>query len=213
MTALQTVEMPGRIAKLPRNHAGYPVPWFVEWIDGKPDFRIMDAAKLRLAVKFRLCWICGEKMGRTVSYVVGPMCSINLISAEPPSHTECAVYSARVCPFLINPEKERRERRMPEGVTDAAGIMLARNPGVALVWTTKHDPRIFQPPGGGILFSLPPPIEVSWWAEGRAATRKEVEESVASGLPTLLSLDGDDPRAVAEVRRREDRARELYPAS
>jgi hypothetical protein len=34
------------------------------------------------------------------SFVVGPMCGINRNSAEPPSHKECAQWSARNCPFL-----------------------------------------------------------------------------------------------------------------
>ena len=28
---------PARIARLPRNQAGYPVPWFVAWFDDVPE--------------------------------------------------------------------------------------------------------------------------------------------------------------------------------
>jgi hypothetical protein len=211
MTLLQTVPMPERIAALPKNHAGYPVPWFVAWIDDKPDFRVMDIDRLRDAIHFGKCWICGETLGRNHSYVVGPMCAVNLISAEPPSHTECAEYSAKVCPFLTIPKKTRREGRMPEGGLTSAGVMISRNPGVALVWTTRQKIRPFTPPGGGVLFQLPPALEVSWWAEGREATRAEVEESVRTGLPALYEVE-DDPRAHKEIDRRLDLARELFPA-
>lgn len=32
-----------RIAKLPLNDSGYPVPFFVGYVNGKPDFRCSDA--------------------------------------------------------------------------------------------------------------------------------------------------------------------------
>ena len=209
---LMTVEMPDRIAALPTNHAGYPVPWFVAWVDGKPDFRLMDEEKIILALLDRRCWICGNDMGRVQTYVVGPMCAVNRISAEPPSHTECAVYAARVCPFILNPNKERREGRMPAETKDPAGFMLRRNPGVILLWTTRIDPMPFRAPGG-LLFTLPDPASVLWFSEGRTATRSEVLASIDSGLPALLELDGDDPRAKAEVDRRyEEVKRTLVPA-
>jgi hypothetical protein len=204
--------MPERIAALPTNHAGYPVPWFVAWVDGKPDFRLMDEEKIHRAIIDHLCWICGEALGRFQTYCVGPMCAVNRISAEPPSHTECAVYAAQVCPFILNPSKERREGRMPEDAKEAAGIMLRRNPGVILLWTTRTDPMPFRAPGG-LLFTLPDPESVRWFAEGRAATRAEILASIDSGLPALLELDGDDPRAKAEVDRRyEEVKRTLIPA-
>lgn len=72
------VDMPPRIARLPVNDAGYPVPWFVAWIDGKPDFRVIGPAKLPKAVKEGRCWICGDKItGPTVAFVIGPMCAVN----------------------------------------------------------------------------------------------------------------------------------------
>jgi len=209
---LMTVEMPERIAALPTNHAGYPVPWFVAWVDGKPDFRLMDEEKIHLAIIDRLCWICGDGLGRWQTYAVGPMCAVNRISAEPPSHTECAVYAAQVCPFLITPTKGRREGRLPGETKDAAGFMLKRNPGVVLLWTTRSDPMPFRAPGG-LLFTLPDPVSVLWFSEGRSATRAEVIASIESGLPALLELDGDDPRAKAEVDRRYDEVkRTLLPA-
>lgn len=211
MSLLTEVEMPPRIAKLPRNHAGYPVPFFTPWIDGKPDFRLMDEEKIHLAMHHRLCWICGEGLGRIVSYVAGPMCAVNRISAEPPSHTDCAEYSAKVCPFMTMPKKERREGRMPEEARDPAGVMIARNPGVSMVWTTRKDLQIVRDPNGGILFSLPDPTEVSWWSEGREATREEVEESVKSGLPILLEADPDDRHAKLEIERRLVAAITLFP--
>jgi hypothetical protein len=42
--------MPARFARLPADERGYPVPKFVEWIDGKPDFRCVDSRWLTKTV-------------------------------------------------------------------------------------------------------------------------------------------------------------------
>ena len=98
--------IPDRILRLPVER-GYPVPFFVDRVDGHYDFRVADARKLKLCVMKKLCWICGEPLGRNLTFAIGPMCAINRISAEPPSHRECAEWSARACPFLIFKEPER----------------------------------------------------------------------------------------------------------
>lgn len=47
--------MPRPIAALPRNLAGYPIPWFVATLDdGTRDFRVADAERYRDAVRLRL---------------------------------------------------------------------------------------------------------------------------------------------------------------
>jgi hypothetical protein len=35
----ELTELPLRMRGLPLDERGYPVPWFVAWIDGKPEFR------------------------------------------------------------------------------------------------------------------------------------------------------------------------------
>lgn len=53
------VPIPARIDALPKcpvRKVPVPVPWFVAWIDGKPEFRVADGAKFKLAVEQALCW-------------------------------------------------------------------------------------------------------------------------------------------------------------
>src|SRR3954454_7942113 len=131
--------MPRSVARLKRDKRGYPVPWFVAWFDGEPDFRVMDDVKLHRIARGqdRSCWVCGERLSRLSAYVIGPMCAVNRVSSEPTSHVECAEYAAQACPFLSNPRRTRQEgehRPMPDGVTEPAGKAILRNPGVALVW-------------------------------------------------------------------------------
>lgn len=191
--------MPKRIAKLPVDHRGYPVPWFVQWVDGKPDFRVIGIGKRADAYHKRLCWVCGEPLGKFMAFVIGPMCAVNRISSEPPSHRDCAEFSARACPFLTRPQVERREGNLPEGanLADTPGIALARNPGVALVWVTKRYTP-FQAPNG-TLFNVGAPEEVLWFAQGRKATSEEVFESIRSGIPLLEEYARQDgPEAMAD---------------
>ena len=174
--------MPERIARLPKK-GGWPVPWFVDKVDGEFDFRVMDGRKLVLAIKQKLCWVCGEKLGKFQSFVIGPMCGVTRTNGEPPSHRECAEYSARHCPFLTRPNMKRREDEITEAGT-MAGVGLKRNPGCCAVWTTTSY-KLFKPPGGGVLFTIGDPVEVNWFAEGRAATRAEVQASIHSGIHLL----------------------------
>ena len=62
-----TPTQPARIARLPV-HKGYPVPWFVAWIDGVPDFRVADGRKLWEAVRHSRCWVCGDKLGSKLAF-------------------------------------------------------------------------------------------------------------------------------------------------
>ena len=84
-----------RMKDLPIDSRGYPVPWFVAWVDGIPEFRASDGEKFYLAIKKDLCWVCGNKLGAFKTFVSGPMCGINRNTAEPPCHLDCAEWSAK----------------------------------------------------------------------------------------------------------------------
>lgn len=174
-------------SNLRRDDVGRPVPFFVEWVDGKPDFRIMNHANLHRAINERLCWVCGRKLTRGVgTFVAGPMCVVNHTSAEPPSHAGCAEWSAKACPFLTTPKKVRRESNLPEEVENPAGIMIARNPGVAALIESDRW-HVWRPPSGGLLWDFRI-MKVRWFAEGREATNDEVLTSVETGIGALLEL-------------------------
>jgi hypothetical protein len=204
--------LPANIARLPVDERGYPVPWFVAWIDGKPEFRVADAKKIMQAVVGNLCWVCGSPLGRYLAFVVGPMCAVNRISAEPPSHLECAEFSVRACLFLVRPHMRRRERGLPAEAAAPPGHMIRRNPGVTLIWVT----RVFKPTrvdGGGWLYQMGAPTSLLSFAEGRAATEDEVLASIESGLPLLREAAGDDPEQLREIEIATAEAYELLKVS
>ena len=212
----EDVPMIDRIKPLPRDRRGYPVPWFVQWIDGEPSFPTLDTRKMILAVRQKRCWICGQSLGRWLTFVVGPMCTLNRVSAEPPCHDDCATYAVKVCPFMINPRMGRiPDAKRPEGVTISA-MHDPRNPGVM---ATYHA-RTFQPDADGNghpIFMMGPPIGgVVWWTRGRHATRQEVEEALREGGERLragaIQYDGGTPEALAEVDRVIKRGADLLPS-
>lgn len=204
--------LPERMRSLPIDR-GYPVPWFVAWVDGKPEFRAMDVKKWLAAVKFGLCWVCGERVGSRLTFVIGPMCGINRTTSEPACHRECAVWSAKNCPFLSRPHMTRREDdafSIEQG--KCAGIPISRNPGVALLWHTRHF-KVFNDGAGKPLIQVGEPDSVEWLAEGRPATFEQVSASVESGLPIVMQLaEAEGPKAVAELNRRKAYLETLYPS-
>lgn len=185
-------DLPNRMKTLPVDKRGYPVPWFVAWENGQPDFRIIGTGRVTTAVNKQLCWICGQPCRiAPVSYVVGPMCIVNRTSAEPPSHLECATFAAINCPFLATPGRPRNERDIkPAEVIEAPGRGLLRNPGVAVVWSTMDPttPRQAESGNPGWLFNIGDPFRVDMWAEGRPATADEVLASIDTGLPALREV-------------------------
>src|SRR5260370_41025020 len=137
---MMAAEMPGRMARLPRDHTGRPVPWFVWWDGDRPDFRVIGKRKPEDAVRHKLCWVCGCPFQRQEhrAFVVGPMCAVNRLSSEPPSHIDCAVYSAVMGPFLPRPQMVRVGRGMAEFVGPLGGVMHG-TPGTRLVRVATHN--------------------------------------------------------------------------
>lgn len=172
--------MPVNIKRL-RVANSIPVPFFVAWVHGKPDFRLVDPIKLGACVSRKLCWICGIPLeGEANTFISGPMLAITRTSSEPPSHKECAVFAVKACPFLATPGKQYRVSNMPEGVHDTPGQMVKHNPGVALVWMSKF---YAIPMEKGFLFHVLDPIEAMAYREGREATKDEIREAMEISFP------------------------------
>lgn len=179
-----TLTVPPRMAALPTDKHGRPVPWFVAWIDGEPDFRVIRPGGIQHALTRRKCWLCGGKLGVSTAFVIGPMCAVNRNTAEPGSHLSCAKFAAQTCPFLSNPQMRRRETGKPQDARNPAGIMIERNPGACAVWVSRRW-STWSPARGETLIDIGDPVAVHWYAQGREATRSEVLASIESGLPLL----------------------------
>jgi hypothetical protein len=202
---------------LPLDHRGFPVPWFVAWVDAKgnlwdqgrpgavPDFRVVDQRKLVRCVKEKRCWLCGQPLGRFMAFVIGPMCAITRVNSEPPSHRDCAQFALWACPFLSRPRMRRNEVGLPPEKIAPAGIHLDHNPGAMCLWvTTSYQPfKPDQGQQGGVLFQLGEPLAVHWYAEGRAATEAELVAAIAKGLPQLRAITEQQGGGAVETLDRE----------
>jgi hypothetical protein len=210
--------LPLRMQHLPVDARGYPVPFFVAWIDGPdghpyPEFRAMDRKKFVRCIKERLCWCCGQPLGRWLAFPIGPMCSITRTIAEPPSHRECAEWSMINCPFLNNPKQTRDYTNLPPQHEELPGVSIKRNPGVMCLWMTREYECFDDGKGGTLITIGKPEGGVTWWCEGRAATRAEVEASIESGLPILLSVAKTEGAfSVEALGKQVEQARGLLPA-
>jgi hypothetical protein len=196
--------IPENMRNLKISDEGFPVPWFIGYVNGKPDFRTMDGEKLAIAVRRKLCWSCGRPMGRYLTFAIGPMCMVTRTISEPPSHLSCLEYSVRACPFLSQPRMKRNDKDLPEG--HMAGIAIMRNPGVVALWTTFSYQLLKGP-----LFRLGPPEHIEFYAEGRPARSAEIIASMESGLPLLRREAEDDDGALVEIEKLYAAALKLLP--
>jgi hypothetical protein len=202
--ALGTRRFPGaptRIADLPTDPRGYPVPWFVSWREGTPNFPVIDAHKLGVAWNNELCWVCGGKLGAHRGWVVGPMSVIEGATPEPPSHYDCALFSVTSCPHLTTPAA--RYRQSDESAPDyapQANISKSRSAATA-IWLTKGRGATPFKAGRGTLFGLGEPTRLEWYVAGRRATPEEVGAAIAVALPTLKAAADAEGRT-AEFERR-----------
>lgn len=208
--------LPRRMQHLPVDpERGYVVPWFVAWEDGKPEFRAMVKQKYMQAIKQKLCWVCGTKLETRFAFLAGPMCGINRTNAEPPSHVECARWSARNCPFLNNPNMVRREDETINNASlrdVAPGFAIVRNPGVAMVWITREY-EFFPDSKGRALIMMGRPHEVEWYCRGRAATRAEVQESIDNGIGALEMMARTEPGGMEHLNKARSQFQKLLPKS
>jgi hypothetical protein len=221
--------IPTRMRRLPIAPNGFLVPFFVAWLQngkempagqGEPDFRVIggivtpDGKRLESKVSYchRLhrCWLCGEPLGRYSTFTIGPMCVVNRVSSEPPSHQDCARFAAEACPFLTKPRMKRNEKDLPAETGTTAGIPIDRNPGVMCVWTTERY-KIFKPHSGGVLFDVGEPYRIEFYCEGRAATRAELMESITTGLPLLTEIAAKEG-ALSDLEKMRLRAMRLIDA-
>lgn len=203
-------ELPRHMQGLPVDKRGFPVPFFVHWVDGEPRFDIVDTRRYEACVQKELCWLCGERLGRYRAFVIGPMCLVNRISSEPPSHLDCAEFACTACPFLTRPLAKRVEQE--DEVIAPAGVMIARNPGATAVWvTTAEGYEYFVPRGSRspLIQLMSTPTQLHAWARGKPLQWEALMDSLESGMPLLEEHCDGDPQAFEALRVAERDARRI----
>jgi len=171
-------EMPARIKALPVDEHGYPVPWFVGWVDGKPDYALIEFDKFVRAADEKRCWVCGEFLGAHRAFVTEAMAAFTRLTTEPPCHSECAIFSVTACPFLT-----KRWVRAGEENLEVAWVWITKS----YKWETDvdlirdmHDVR----------FRIGTCRKVLFYTAGRKATLEEVRRSMDAALRVLYEHNG-----------------------
>jgi len=175
-----------------------PIPWFAVRAGKPPEFRGRDPLKLRQAVRERLCWVCGQRLGAVMTFVLAPASAITKVAFEPPCHRECARWSVMHCPYFA--------------------AQIAGQLAVFLLWATRSfEVFLIDTPDEkakpwiqvGPLTDI---TDVEWYTAGRAATRAEAMRAVELARPTVeapIQLQG--PAAMEALERRLEIFRMLLP--
>ncbi len=179
--------LPDRMKHLPVSPSlGLPIPWHADIVGGEPEFKLMRS-RIEQAVNKQTCWICGDRLGQFMAFTLYPLSSFDWgwSTSEPPSHKECAIYSARV---PIRPPQQ----------------------DVTLIWICKgyraqHD-------GGRLVIYQGNPIERYWYTQGRTATRIEAEAAIAARVLILQELASNvGPAVMSGLSSAVDVAQALLP--
>lgn len=110
--------IPAFLSHLKVNNNGYPIPYFVAYKDGKPDFRLLDPQKQVFCATHKKCAICGKKLfDKSYYFISGPEGYKNKVSTDPAMHRQCAEYSINSCPHLHLQKAHRRENGIEQLAT------------------------------------------------------------------------------------------------
>ena len=112
--------LPARLAHLPISPEGYPVPWFVAWVNGVPDFRCSEASKVVRAVQEDLCFMCGTRNGAFKVFPIGPMCAVNRVTSEPPEELPAGRVEVEVA-VEVQAVDGPQSRKRVAGLCDSGG--------------------------------------------------------------------------------------------
>jgi hypothetical protein len=123
-----TTAMPDRIARLPRDIRGYPIPFNVlRADDGTPFFTVNDDRTHLRCIREGLCPLCGERLGKWKWFVGGPKSAFDPHGwyFDLPGHHECERYALAVCPYLAMPKYLKRvDVPHPEKLPNALPLVL-----------------------------------------------------------------------------------------
>ena len=163
--------VPPRVRALPRDEHDHPIPWWTPTTGGVPDWRGFSAGRLLDALRHELCWTCGIRRGAVSAVILTGPTLLSRLSTEPPSHTTCAEYAARACPFLTGTTPPREGLVRP----------------VVAVWATR-DTETYPTGDGGLVVRAGPAEHVTWWRAGRPATYEDADAAITAGWAHLTAL-------------------------
>lgn len=136
-------EIPKCLSHLKVDERGYPIPFFVPMVEGKPQFLYMDKQKLDKAIDENLCHICGKKLHKDYHYFVsGPMGLQNKVSSDAAMHRDCAEFALAVCPHMLYKKSERKAVN-PNYSFNETPIMNEKPDFLYLIKSSKYKAKFY----------------------------------------------------------------------
>jgi len=186
--------MPPRIARLPKDKRGYPIPWNVlRGVGDAPIFTINDQTKHFQALRSKLCPICGERLGKWMWFVGGILSAFapNGAYYDLPGHHECEQFALSTCPYLALPVYLGRidvpdPSKLPKDVVTRNITQIPERPEV-FVSVASDDVKVVRIGAGGTPMIRPrrPYLAYEFWLHGESITAVEA-------LPILRKTLGED---------------------
>ncbi len=165
---LRQVKIPPRMAKLPRDPRGYPIPVNVLQSGGIVDFRVIDHESTMRLLKTRCCAMCGQPLGTRMAFVGGPSSIAHRLFTDAPVHRECGTYAIKVCPFLAAPKfaySRHVPSDLPEGLTAVVNEGVSTNRPEFFGLGICEDFELVDY-AGQIAIHAAPWKRLEWWAYG-----------------------------------------------
>lgn len=180
-------EMPPRIAKLPQDERGFPIPWnILIGSNGRPMFTVNDSHKATLAISLDLCPICGETNDEIRWFVGGPQSAFhpNGWYIDLPGHEECEEFALTVCPYLAAKDyRHRTDLKLYKELADDMIITVdyTQDPNRPIVFVMLGATKSELSPHGYIR-PIKPFVEIRYWCKGVRLDNKEGERLSAEAL-------------------------------
>lgn len=141
---------------------GLPIPFTaLVSAEGVPDFRVTDLGNWQRAVKYKLCGLCGIKLGFIVYFIGGPLCDQNRMFFDPPMHEECARYAFEVCPFLAFSAAAYRTRAGDSELHISRAAAGGQRPERMGLFKTKSYTTVERQ--GEVLIQAGPWLDTEWF--------------------------------------------------
>lgn len=161
--------MPPAIARLEKDRRGYPIPYTVMYVNGTPDFAMVDPEKWVRLTRIKGCGICGKPLLGRMYFVGGPSCVLNMVFFDHPMHLECATYALQVCPFLCMPNAHyRKDNARRDAEVTVLKSVSTKKPEIFMLGETRGYSLIRN--GDEVLLKAKPWEKVKFWKDGEDVT-------------------------------------------
>lgn len=196
--------MPARVARLPRDKHGYPIPYIVSYdTNGLPLFTVNDSEIHRRCLNKKLCAICGERLTKELWFAGGPQSAFhpNGMYFDSAMHHECVTYAMQVCPYLsmskfkgiTQDKREKLQERM--GAIPLVDVTVIPDKPELFVVVMAYGQSIR--PSADITLRYIKPLRpyhaVEYWRQGQQLSNSE-------GLEMVKQIPGLDLSALRLIK-------------